>query len=66
MTAKPAFFSLWIAEWLVIHRLGVRVPSGIVSGLMGLPSPMERSVEVPRVDGGGSQAAAGRVRPVTP
>jgi hypothetical protein len=53
MTAKPAFFSLWIVGWLVIHRLGVCVPSGIVSGLMGLAmSVRERSVEVPSVDTG--------------
>jgi hypothetical protein len=49
MTAKPAFFSLWIVGWLVIHRLGVCVPSGIVSGLMGLTISVRRSVEVPSV-----------------
>ena len=40
--------SFGVVGWLVIHRLGVCVPSGIVSGLMGLAmSVRERSVEVP-------------------
>jgi hypothetical protein len=44
---------LGILGWLVIHRLGVCVPGGIVSGLMGLAmSVRERSVEVPSVDAG--------------
>jgi excisionase family DNA binding protein len=60
VTAKPAFFSFGIVSWLVIHRLGVCVPSGIVSGLMGLAiSVREKSVEVPRVATG---AAAKRRR----
>jgi hypothetical protein len=68
MTAKPAFFSLWIVGWLVIHRLGVCVSRDIVSGLMGLGHLRDGEVcgGTKRGYGCGSQAAMGRVQPVTP
>lgn len=53
---QPCFYPLWIPARLVIHRLVVVVPSGIVSGLMGLATSLrETPVKVPRIGAGARQ-----------